>query len=301
MPLPAGMPPSFVLSASESPDGLIHTMNWEDSVGTGDTLGGYLCGGYNWTAGGLVSPSPAFIMAPPGGQAETPPVIGASGTYWTLSGVDSNASSIIGAEYTFSAGSFSKISSGTEGGSAWAGYVAPSTILAPDAGYEIYQVADAVASDVAATSGTLGFTYTPQRIYLPFEDQVPLAAATLGPEPTYLMSPLLLVFAEKDVPDLIDRDDSGAEDIQIDLGILQTIPPTAGPLNVSGANPTIDPLMRLARNLALLYVPGDNAGSTSVQWSGISPRWPMLYSTEHLKNKRIFFSVISYMFKQFNS
>lgn len=149
---------------------------------------------------------------------------------------------------------------------------------------EIYEVADAVTAAVGVVllNSTLSAinTVTPNRVYLPIAELTALDTLTVR------------VFPTKDDIAVVSRDGS-IETIEIQVGILKHLAAASDPTKPS-ANAAIDPLIQLARSIALMYRPGSVAGTAI--WTGT--KYPLMFDTVRLKTKRVFLAVITFTFTQ---
>jgi hypothetical protein len=127
MSRPLGYPSLISVS---TPDGTV-VLNWVDSVGGADILGGYVNNDYNWVSGNDGPGLDSFCLLPPGGNAEEPPVISASGTYWVLGGWGDRGRNILAASYVWGLAGLFLIPGTTSVVGAWTGFSADGFVSAP--------------------------------------------------------------------------------------------------------------------------------------------------------------------------
>jgi hypothetical protein len=153
------------------------------------------------------------------------------------------------------------------------------------------QIADAVAGEISGLSGDIEGVpeFTATRLYAPREDLVKLATEQIQ----------VLMVMHDDKIQLTTRDQTPEcylEDISIDAAVMVKLPAGIDPTTPAGANAAnafLDPLVTLARSIALLFSPGDVMGGAGL----LDVSWPVIYDAELLKTGRTFFSLVKFVFK----
>jgi hypothetical protein len=151
---------------------------------------------------------------------------------------------------------------------------------------EIYQIADAVVAAIqAATLPVTGLM--PQRIYMPREELEDLSPSA---------KPTVLVYPQLDGISLVARDTLN-EDVTINVALIQALPAGTVPYTVA-ANAVIDPLVQLARSIALtVFAPGSNAAGAG--W--VETKYPLVCNSDYLRTKTAFLAIIHFKFRQPNA
>lgn len=150
---------------------------------------------------------------------------------------------------------------------------------------EIYEIADAVAAALNAApfaASILPNVFTATRQYVPLIDIKSLAGTNLK----------VLVVPKSDDLELITRD-SISDDVSIDVGIIKRLTTAADPTDPA-ANAEIDPLVKLCRQIAKLYLPSSKAGDAVWHMTKYAP----IFDSERLRLDRTFVAVVTYTFEQ---
>jgi hypothetical protein len=116
-------------------------MYWTDSVGLGDTLGGYVNNSYDWVTGPDGPGPDSFSFVMPGGNDEGEPVIGAFEGYWGFNGWGNRGHNIWSSSYSLIVGNFVKSSYFAGGQGAWIAFDPASLVRtgAPDFKTQAYR------------------------------------------------------------------------------------------------------------------------------------------------------------------
>lgn len=147
---------------------------------------------------------------------------------------------------------------------------------------EIYEVADAVAQLLKGGTWPNSSKLDPERAYVPTVDLAKLAKSELR---------VFVVIAADEIT--VASRDGNQEEIQINIGLLQKLEPADDPRDVVD-NEAVDPLLQLARAIALFFKPGIKAGDAVFTDS----KYPVPYDSERLNVDHIFFAVIALKFVQ---
>lgn len=160
---------------------------------------------------------------------------------------------------------------------------------------EIYEICDAVVAAINAISPFGSISFTAQRYYFPLLDLPAISQSGNS-------AAQIVVMPTKDDISLIDRDETGYEQIQIEVAVMAKFSATIDPTNPS-SNASIDPYVKLSRAVAMIFIPGSvvtiaSGPNTGQQAQWMETKWPLTFDAKRLKDDRLLQSMITYTFFQ---